>query len=60
MTWKNKGPEIDALISELIDADNLTEWEEGFVNDVALQLTQRGFLTPRQVEVLQDIREKRL
>ena len=42
-------------IDKCLGSDNLTEWEEKFVNSVKEQLERRGSLSPRQVEVLEKI-----
>ena len=46
---------IDWLLENLLESETLTEWEEGFVNNVAGQYERKGTLSPGQEEKLEEI-----
>lgn len=46
------------LIFKLMEYDNLTEWEEGFVESVEGQFNRKGFLTQDQYDKLEEVLQK--
>ena len=44
---------------EALESVDLTKWEENFIGSLMTYVTEKGRITPRQLEVLEKIYEQR-
>jgi len=66
MNWKNNMSslinssyeDIDFAIEDLAKNPNLNRWEKTFVDDIKIYVKQGGFLSERQLNILNEIWEK--
>jgi hypothetical protein len=42
-------------IDESLESDRLSDWEDKFLKSIKEQLEKKGFLSPKQIEVLERI-----